>query len=184
MDIHIDIQNNNEYDEEEQSNTSSDPNDSNYDIKECHICWEENDIYLKPIAYIACCPHISYHQSCLRTWLSINRSCPFCRTEIKIQLKPSIFYCDVASSPLPASSSHDISSISSNTMEVNTLDMVAHNNLSITTNTQHTTPNNTISPRRRYQEMSRHIFEYIACIISVNISISCIFYIIHTYAIK
>lgn len=55
---------------------------------QCHICWEEEDdddvATSTAISVVACCPHISYHRTCLLRWMQISNTCPFCRAEITI----------------------------------------------------------------------------------------------------
>ena len=67
---------------------------------ECYICWENThesssqsqstQSHLTPppppppITVLACCPHISYHRSCLSKWMDICNTCPFCRRDISI----------------------------------------------------------------------------------------------------
>lgn len=68
----------------------------------CYICWSDDDdnnidynnnssanpnycLEMKnSIIHIACCPRISYHHKCLSKWLSIQKTCPFCRSNVNI----------------------------------------------------------------------------------------------------
>lgn len=53
-----------------------------YDYK-CHICWEEEASETNPIINVDCCPHVTYHKSCLVKWLDSCQTCPFCRNVVK-----------------------------------------------------------------------------------------------------
>lgn len=55
----------------------------------CSICWESLS---DNISILRCCPIRSYHASCLSNWNKISQSCPFCRVEHVLDIKPEHNY--------------------------------------------------------------------------------------------
>lgn len=161
-----------------ESSTSTDTYD-----QECYICWEEDELRKGPIAVIGCCPHVSYHKLCLLRWLSIRKTCPFCRTEIKYHLThedEEELRCSVIP-PTPTPTSTQTTSIAMNVQQ-SLLTTTTTNSVSASasSNGSSASPNIVTEECRRYIN-TVSILRYLACVMSVNFIVGGGYYIATTH---
>lgn len=177
------------------SSTSTD----SYD-QECYICWEEDELRKDPIAVIGCCPHVSYHKLCLLRWLSVRKTCPFCRTEIKYHLTledEEELLCNTpipTITPTPASTPTPTTPLAMNiqqplltTTATNSVSAASASASASTSTSTSISPNrssastNVITDECRRYMNTVSILRYLACVMSVNFIVGSGYYIVTTY---
>ena len=165
--------------------------------QECYICWEEDELRKDPIAVIGCCPHVSYHKQCLLRWLSVRKTCPFCRTEIKYHLTLEDEEELLCNTPIPTitptSTPTQTTPLAMNIQQpllttTTTNSVSASTSASVSTSTSTSaSPNRSSSSTnivceecRRYMS-TVSILRYVVCVMSVNFIVLGGYYIVTTH---